>query len=74
MLLDSGKNFLIHIIKEVITAITVNFSKFAYFSIYLNLKNEKDFFVIFYTKKMEYMIARILPQRCWTSKIIGLNP
>ena len=40
MLLDSGKNFLIHIIKEVITAITVNFSKFAYFSIYLNLKND----------------------------------
>ena len=39
-LLDSGKNFLIHIIKEVITAITVNFSKFAYFSIYLNLKND----------------------------------
>ena len=54
--------------------IQFTYMKFAYFSIYLNLKNEKDFFVIFYTKKMEYMIARILPQRCWTSKIIGLNP
>ena len=39
-----------------------------------HLTSEKDFFVIFYTKKVEYMIARILPQRCWTSKIIGLNP
>ena len=39
-----------------------------------HLTSEKDFFVIFLYKKVEYMIAQILPQRCWTSKIIGLNP